>query len=178
MTERAAGLRNIAGDLASGSLATPARDLAWITELRIRDASLQTLAEAYIRGETPQEAARRLKRGLGNRGVHSFTDRANKSWSMGNYTDMVVNTVAMEADTHAQLVRIQEVGLDLVKVSDHAEECPRCRPWEGKILSVTGKTPGHATVDDAKRAGLQHPRCAHALMPYVRGSDIMRRAAA
>src|SRR5690606_18083284 len=32
-----------------------------------------------------------------------------------------------------------------------------CRPWEGKVLSLTGRTPGYSTVAEARAAGLFHP---------------------
>ena len=35
-------------------------------------------------------------------------------------------------------------------------------PWEGKILSLTGKTPNFPTLEEARAAGLFHPNCRHA----------------
>jgi hypothetical protein len=49
-----------------------------------------------------------------------------------------------------------------VKVSTHRGACELCQPWQGKILSITGKTKGYPTLEEAKAAGLFHPRCRHA----------------
>lgn len=56
-----------------------------------------------------------------------------------------------------------------------------CRPWEGKVLSLTGKTPrgrnavdGYAfevagTLREAQSSGLFHPSCRHRTVIYVPG---------
>ena len=38
----------------------------------------------------------------------------------------------------------------------------RSEPWQGKVLSITGKTKGYPTLEEAKAAGLFHPNCRHA----------------
>ncbi|MGH9251720.1 MAG: phage minor capsid protein, partial [Acidimicrobiales bacterium] len=69
-------------------------------------------------------------------------------------------------------------GRDLVIVSDAPEECPLCRPWEGKVLSTTGSTPAGAvvggrtvagTLDRARGEGLFHPNCRHSVGAWVPG---------
>jgi hypothetical protein len=49
-----------------------------------------------------------------------------------------------------------------------------CRPWEGKILSITypARRPAKATVGDARRAGLGHPNCLHTLRPWREGLKV------
>ncbi len=42
-----------------------------------------------------------------------------------------------------------------------------CTPWQGKILSITGKTKGYPTLEEAKAAKLFHPRCRHAYGLYI-----------
>jgi hypothetical protein len=81
-----------------------------------------------------------------------------------------------------------EAGVDLVIVSDSPRECPLCRPWERKVLTVGGPDgertveAEHATedgrtvrvsvagsLDEARRAGLQHPNCRHSVSAYTPG---------
>lgn len=38
---------------------------------------------------------------------------------------------------------------------------------DGKVLSLTGETPGYPTMDEAKAAGLFHPNCRHLYGLYV-----------
>jgi hypothetical protein len=86
---------------------------------------------------------------------------------MREYADMVIQTVCAETQRHGLTNRMLEAGQDVVQVTNHAEECERCRPWEGKRLSITGRTEGLATVNDALATGLMHPRCRHRLVPVV-----------
>lgn len=44
-----------------------------------------------------------------------------------------------------------------------------CRPWEGKILSLSGNDPKHPSLATAQAAGLHHANCRHALNVYVKG---------
>jgi hypothetical protein len=51
---------------------------------------------------------------------------------------------------------------DLVQVNGHSSfpNSP-CLPFEDAILSLTGKTKGYTTLDEAKAQGLFHPNCIH-----------------
>jgi len=73
----------------------------------------------------------------------------------------------MEAHLQGTANRLVEQGHDLVKVSTHRGACELCQPWQGKILSITGKTPGYPTLEEAKAAKLFHPRCRHAYGLYI-----------
>jgi len=142
---------------------------AMAVQQAIRDATLKTMIEAFAKGATRQEASKAFLAALRKRGVTCFIDRSGRQWPMRQYAEMVARTVAQEAQRHGIQNRMMQSGHDLVEVSDHADECPRCKPWEGRILSLTGRTKGYPTVDDAYAAGLFHPRCAHVTLPYIRG---------
>lgn len=77
---------------------------------------------------------------------------------------------------------------DLVTASNAPRECPLCRPWEGKVLTISGPDGAHAvevehaiedgrtvrvnvagSLDAARRAGLQHPNCRHSVSAYTPG---------
>lgn len=68
----------------------------------------------------------------------------------------------MEAHLQGTANRLLEQGHDLVKVSTHSGACELCQPWQGEVLSLTGKTPGYPTIQEARAAGLFHPNCLHA----------------
>jgi hypothetical protein len=63
--------------------------------------------------------------------------------------------------------RAKELGRDLVKISTHKTDCPLCKPWQGKILSITGRTKGYPTLEKARKAGLFHEGCRHAMGLYI-----------
>jgi len=65
----------------------------------------------------------------------------------------------MQAHLEGTANRLVEQGHDLVKVSTHRGACELCQPWQGKVLSITGKTKGYRTLEEAKAAGLFHPNC-------------------
>jgi len=64
---------------------------------------------------------------------------------------------------------MQQNGRDLVYVSNHAEECPLCRPWEGRVLSISGGSSKYPSVSDARANGLFHANCRHSLNAYISG---------
>lgn len=73
-----------------------------------------------------------------------------------------------EEGLHNQMVN---AGFDLVQVSIGGSGDP-CTNWEGSILSITGKTPGYPTVDDAQGSGeIFHPRCVHSSNPFLLTED-------
>jgi hypothetical protein len=86
---------------------------------------------------------------------------------MRAYTEMHARTVCMQAHLEGTANRLVEQGHDLVKVSTHRGACELCQPWQGKILSITGKTEGYPTLEEAKEAGLFHPNCRHAYGLYI-----------
>ena len=132
-----------------------------------RRAGLEAIQQGLVQGETPREVSKRIVGQLQKRGIESFTDKRGRAWNLRTYADMVAQTTTMEAELQGTVNRTLEAGMDLVKVSDHQEECELCRPWEGRVLSLTGATAGYPTLEEAKAAGLFHPRCLHALTPYA-----------
>lgn len=127
-----------------------------------RDLALENVRGTVVGYETWKQSANKYREQLAERGVTGFKDRAGRMWNMRKYTEMVARTTTMEAHLQGTTNRLAEQGHDLVKVSTHRGACPLCQPWQGKILSITGKTPGYSTLEEAKAAGLFHPNCRHA----------------
>jgi len=63
-----------------------------------------------------------------------------------------------------------EAGFDLVIVSIGGSG-DMCKHWEGKILSISGKTSGVETVTHAQSIHLFHPNCAHSSSPVIITED-------
>jgi hypothetical protein len=100
---------------------------------------------------------------------------------------MGVRTVTQRAAVQGQTDRLQTLGLDLVQISDSPRECPICRPWEGKILSISGARRGRVempsmvgsgtvtvdiagSLDEARADGLFHPNCTHSARTILPGA--------
>ena len=127
-----------------------------------RELALENVRGTVVGYDTWKQTARRFREQLAERGVTGFKDRSGRMWNMRTYTEMHARTVCMEAHLQGTANRLVEQGHDLVKVSTHRGACEKCAPWQGKILSITGKTPGYPTLEEAKAAGLFHPNCRHA----------------
>ena len=124
------------------------------------------LAEGITMGKTLKEVTNYLKGVLEDNGLSSLIDKAGHEWKLDRYTEMLIRTKTAEARNRGLINRAVELDKDLVRVSDHDQECPLCRPWEGKILSLTGRTVGYPTLAEAESAGLFHPNCRHAINVY------------
>ncbi|MFD7738407.1 phage minor capsid protein [Streptomyces sp. MJM8645] len=138
--------------------------------------------------DTRRQATQRAMERFADRGLRSFVDKAGRSWQMTSYAEMAVRTAVGRAAVEGQSDRLRAAGVDLVRVSTAPRECPLCRKWEGRILSLDGPDGAreieteHAlddartvrvrvagSVEQARRAGLQHPNCRHSLSAFTPG---------
>lgn len=128
--------------------------------------------------DTRRQAAQRALDRFADRGIVGFVDRAGRRWELESYVEMALRTASGRAQVAGTLDRFLAAGRDLVIVSDHAQECRLCRPWEGRVLSITGASAGAVledgvavagTVDQARAAGLLHANCRHSLTAYIPG---------
>jgi hypothetical protein len=118
---------------------------------------------------TRRQAAQRALDRFADRGISGFTDTAGRQWQLESYVEMATRTGSAQAQVAGHLDRYVDEGHDLVIVSDAPQECRLCRPWEGRVLSIRGRTPGYPTVTQARRAGLLHANCRHSLGAYIPG---------
>ncbi|ARF59554.1 phage minor capsid protein [Streptomyces gilvosporeus] len=137
---------------------------------------------------TRRQATQDAMRQFADRGISGFTDRAGRRWQLTSYAEMAVRTSTARAAIEAHTRTLAEAGLDLVIVSDAPRECPLCRPWEGKLLAIDGpdgrrtvevehaiedgrmlRVVVQGTLDEARRAGFQHPNCRHSVSAYIPG---------
>jgi hypothetical protein len=110
-------------------------------------------------------------------GADRFRDSAGRRWHLDAYTRMAGRTMAGQAMVQGQLDDMVSRGRDLVVISDSPRECEHCRPWEGRVLSISGAAVGQevdgrrvtGTVAEARGAGLWHPNCTHRADPYTPG---------
>lgn len=111
-------------------------------------------------------------------GQDRFRDASGRHWHLDAYVRMAGRTAAQQAAVEGQLEGMVARGRDLVVISDSPRECRLCRPWESKLLSVSGATLVGSEVDgdrvagtiaEARLAGLWHPNCTHRADPYTPG---------
>ncbi|MGW4810545.1 phage minor capsid protein [Kitasatospora cineracea] len=138
--------------------------------------------------QTRRQAAQRALDQFADRGITGFVDKAGRGWDMASYAEMAARSATGRAAIQGHTDRLQAIGQRLVIVSSAPLECPLCRPWEGKVLSLGG-APGERTVavphatrdgqsatvdiagslEEARAAGLFHPNCRHSVSLYLPG---------
>ncbi len=104
-------------------------------------------------------------------GITGFTDKAGRRWGLQEYSDMATRTAMQRASMQATMDSMERFGWDLCFVNSHMGACPKCQKWQGVIMSLSGKTEGYHTVQEAMDEGLFHPNCAHILQVYFEGSS-------
>jgi hypothetical protein len=132
-----------------------------------RELALENVRGSVVGYDTWKQTARRFREQLAERGVTGFKDRSGKMWNMRTYTEMVARTTTQQAHIEGTLNRLSEQDHDLIIVSRHRGACSLCAPWEGKVLSISGKTKGYPTFEEDKASGLMHPNCRHAVSLYI-----------
>jgi len=153
-----------------------------------RDVVARASAAPLAGANTRRQAAQRALDDFARRGITGFVDTRGRGWDMVSYTEMAVRSAVGRAAVQAHTDRLGAAGIDLVRVSEAPEECPLCRPWEGRVLLRDGPAGArevevrHATEDDrmvrvrvsgsldeARAAGLLHPNCRHSVAAYFPG---------
>ena len=88
-------------------------------------------------------------------GVTYFTDKRGAKWSLERYINMSTTTLMASTNRQSFFAKSLEWGNDLFKVVHLGitPECELCRPFNGKVLSISGRTKGYMTVDEASQSG-------------------------
>jgi hypothetical protein len=143
------------------------QDLTTVVGRRVNDV-YREVALANIKGNIAgyqglYDTADRIKQGLAERGITGFTDVAGREWNMTSYTDMVARTSTMETFRQGTANEYIQNDIDLVQINNviTSMSCEVCRKYAGKIISLTGKTPGYPTLDEIRAEGMFHPNCIH-----------------
>lgn len=154
-----------------------------VYQTTVADASATVLLGTQTRREAAQQTLDRLT----ERGAGTFRDRSGRRWAIESYVEMAVRTGTGKAAVDGHTTQLAAAGVDLVVVSDAPRECPLCRPWEGKVLSIGGTVAGTievpsrvddrtvsvwvaGTLEQARAAGFQHPNCRHSVSAYLPGA--------
>jgi hypothetical protein len=157
-----AGLVDDAARAFGESMTGVARSANLLLGKAVRETLTQQIAKGITAGEALKTTKKVIKGTLQEQGLKALVDKGGHTWTLDRYAEMLFRTKAVEARNRGLINRMAENDYDLVQVSAHGG-CDLCQPWEGKILSATGQTPGYPTVAQAEQAGLFHPNCKHAI---------------
>ena len=100
---------------------------------------------------------------LKEKGITFFTDKIGRKIPIEKYIKMRVFTDTVKIQRTTFFVRAIQYGVDLVRIVhlNIHPTCELCAPFENKILSISGKTTGYMTIEEAENYGLFHPNCDH-----------------
>lgn len=120
---------------------------------------LSTKFDKKKREQLSQELLNLLKAS----GITHFYDKAGRKWQLETYVKMRTLTELVQGERVAFFTRATQYGVDLVRIVhlNIHPQCELCIPFNGKILSINGETPGYMTIEDAAIQGLFHPNCDH-----------------
>lgn len=126
---------------------------------------------------TPAQAQAAAWRVFVSQGVTGFTDKSGRDWSLSAYVEMAVRTASARAYNASHLERMHVLGIDYFSVPNTGHPCPKCFPWQSKVLTdgVIANPVMHvdATIHEATVAGLFHPNCRHVLIPVIPGVTVL-----
>jgi len=124
------------------------------------------LAKGIIKGDTIRTSKEAIAKVLSDTGAVALKDKGGKVWQLDTYAEMLSRTKMMHAHNDGVKNRMIENGYDLVEVSSHPDSSALCKPWQGKIYSLTGKTKGYKMLSEAIDGGLFRPNCRHTISIY------------
>ena len=128
-----------------------------------RAISLEASKGSVLGYQTTKQAAKRIRQDLADHGITGFVDKAGHQWDLGRYAKVLAQETTNGAFRQGSINRYQEHGHDLVRISTHSGSCPKCIPWQGRTLSISGNDPDYPSLAEAQGAGLLHVGCLHVL---------------
>ena len=139
----------------------------------VRKAGIEAIAEKVATGSTVNETKRRLIETLTKQGIPAVIDKRGRAIQLDTYAETVARTTTREATNKASIAEVEELGGDLVQMTQRFSTCPVCAVLEGRVYSISGNTPGYPPLSQANPNGyaLPHPNCRHSYTPYFADMD-------
>mgnify|MGYP000602591749 CR=1 FL=1 len=111
-------------------------------------------------------------------GINCIEYKNGRRVNIASYAEMALRTASQRAVLLGEGKKRDEWGIHTVVVSAHANTCPLCAPWQGKVL--VDDVFSHGTPEEAKelglpllstamKSGLLHPNCRHTISTYFPG---------
>lgn len=107
------------------------------------------------------------------KGLTAYTDASGRQWKIDSYAEMALRTATNRAQNQGRAEQFKTYGISLVRTSQHMGCSDLCLPYQGKILSLDGRTGSvkevdpttgdtvtvtiTATMDNAIANGYHHP---------------------
>lgn len=142
-----------------------------------RKEALAQVMRQQAAGGSWMKSSRQLAQEIQNKGIPAFTDKAGRTWSLQDYSNMAVRTTARQAEVAALLTADDYDLWQIVKIGS---TCPVCAALEGRVYSKSGTNPEYppltlafGKVDPSGPDTLNntylniHPNCLHSFVKYT-----------
>nr|DAH68524.1 MAG TPA: minor capsid protein [Caudoviricetes sp.] len=149
---------------------------------RMDDVYRQTVYRAEMNlaagAKTLEQAIDMATKEFLQKGIDCIEYKDGKRVNIASYAEMALRTAAHRAKLLGEGKKRDEWGIHTVFVSGHANTCPLCAPWQGKILiddvfssgtKEEAEILGYPLLSTAIKAGLLHPNCRHNIATYFPG---------
>lgn len=134
-----------------------------------RSVIAESSSGVLLGNQTRRQAAQAALNRFAKAGIKGFVTKSGAGWTLESYTEVAMRTACGRAAVQGHVDRLQANGLDLVIISDAPKECNLCRPFEGKVYSLSGTDPKYPPLDSARAGGLFHCNCRHSTGLYQPG---------
>ena len=137
-------------------------------------------------GETMKDRLQAALNEYAAKGLTAYTDAAGRQWKIDSYAEMALRTATNRAQNQGRTEQFKTYGINLIRTSQHMGCSDLCLPYQGKILSLDGRTGAvtevdpatgnnvtvtiTATMDNAIANGYHHPNCRHTDTAYIPGT--------
>ena len=130
----------------------------------LRTALVETWRIGDLEGLTLQERHRELQKRwdqlAGNTLADRFVDRAGRKWKNADYLNMLTRTTCARVARDTYFDVLIKAGDDLAIIENvDGDACEVCAEWDGKVISITGRTAGYPSYAKAIAVGWGHPNC-------------------
>lgn len=122
-----------------------------------------------------RRVAQKVLDGFGKRGVTGFVDKGGRRWNIVSYVEMATRLAAGNLAMAAHIKELAAAGFDVVRVTVMPNCHPYCQPFQGRLLSISGRTlryngePVVASIEEAISRGFRHPNCRHTVYVWKPG---------
>lgn len=110
-----------------------------------------------------------------DKGINSIEYKNGARVNIASYAEMCLRTASQRATFLGEGTKRNEYGIYTVVVSAHANTCPHCAPWQGKVLiddvfsNGSSKDGPYPLLSEAIKKNFLHPNCRHTLITYFPG---------
>ena len=139
----------------------------------LRKVGLEAIAQKVSMGDTVKMAKANLLQRMTDKGITTIRDKAGREIKLDAYASLVARTSTREATNTGTLQANEDIGNDLVQISQHFSSCPICSVYEGRVYSISGKDKRYPKLDEAFSGGYSaiHPNCTHNVTSYFEEFD-------